>query len=212
MICWAFDGLTQDAEYVLGIKLAPVISTSRIQNDNENYDVIESSSSFKLSFGLVVDKMLTENYVLSTGLIYLPKGVNLGTELLNNDPQAGLSTFNDPDEYKLQYLQIPFTLKLFTNEIIPDGRLGFQLGVAPEIKVYEEALEPEDAVIQEFQTFNFPVVIGAGIDYRVGINTVLFGGITYQRGLTNIVKETRLGSEDLEIRSTVISIDAGIKF
>jgi len=200
------------SDYILGIKVAPVISSYRIQNTNDDYDIDNASSALKLSFGLVVDKKLTENYVLSTGLIYIPKGVELSTELLNTDPQAGLATFNDPDEYKLQYLQIPVTIKLFTNEFIPDGRIAFQLGMAPEIKVYEEALEPDNALVQKFQPFNLPVVLGAGVEYRVGINTILFGGVSYQRGLNNILKDTQLGSDELELRSTVVSIDAGIKF
>lgn len=200
------------SDYILGIKVAPVISSYRIQNTNDDYEIDNGSSALKLSFGLVVDKKLTENYILSTGLIYVPRGVNLATELLNTDPEAALPAFNDPDEYKLQYLQVPLTIKMFTNEFIPDGRIAFQLGMAPEIKVYEEALEPDDALVEKFQPFNLPVILGAGVEYRVGINTILFGGVSYQRGLNNILKDTQLGSDEFELRSTVVSIDAGIKF
>ena len=94
-------------------------------------------------------------------------------------------------------------------------RVYFQLGMALEIKLYEEAEAElvEQESIDAFQTFNVPIILGAGMEYRAGVNTVLFGGISYQRGLTNIVKNTNVNfADELFIKSTLISIDLGIKF
>ena len=164
-----------------------------------------------MSFGLVIDKEFTDSYTLSSGLIYVPKEV-----MISIAPDAGNPTpFNSLESYKLQYLQLPLTLKLFTNEVSPDLRAFFQIGMAVEIKVYEEPdlTLPEQEVVAEFQPINIPVVLGTGIEYSLGINTVAFVGVSYHRGLNNIVKTTNGAfAQELEVRSTVLSIDVGVKF
>ncbi|MCP4460883.1 MAG: PorT family protein [Cytophagales bacterium] len=211
LVLISLQTLAQGSNFKLGIKVAPVIHSTRILLDDQTVAITNDGSNTKLSFGLVVDKSLTDSYVFSTGLIYIPKEV-----MIDIAPDAANPiVFNNLESYKLQYLQIPLTLKLFTNEIKPDVRAFFQLGMALDIKVYEEAdltlVEPE--VIAQFQPINIPVVLGGGFEYNLGINTVFFGEVSYHRGLNNIVKTTNVSFEqDLEMRSTILSIDLGIKF
>ena len=209
----SFQGFSQDADYKLGIKVAPILNSSRVVLDDPNWTMTDGNGSFKLSLGLVVDKTLTDRYILSTGLVYMPKEFELAVAADPSlDPQP---EFNSSESYKLQYLQIPATLKLFTNEVKPDVAVYFQLGVAPEIKVYQE-VEPgldSNEVIAKFAPINLPVVLGAGFEYRAGLNTVAFAGFSYQRGLNNIVNTTdRTYADELSIRSTTLSRDLGIKF
>lgn len=201
----------QDSSIKLGLKLAPAFGSSRILLDDPSVTIDSDGSPLKMTFGLVVDKELAENYVLSSGLIYMPRQIGIS---LNNE-----GTFPDPlnssEDYKLQYLQIPATIKLFTNEVSPDMRIMFQLGMALEFKLYEEVEQdlPEQEAIDSFQPFNIPLILGMGMEYRAGVNTVLFGGLSYQRGLTNVVKDTNLNfADELSIKTTVLSVDLGIKF
>ena len=202
----------QESGLKLGIKIAPTFGSSRVLLDDPDVTVQSDGSSFKLSLGLIAEKEFGNNYLFSSGLVYLPKKVAIAA----NDG-TGTQTFNGAETYKLQYLQIPATVKLFTNEIQPDIRVYFQLGVALELKVYEEAdpnlTEPE--LIAQFSPFNVPVILGTGFEYRAGVSTVLFAGISYQRGLTNIINSTTNSytlAEELSVRSTLLSIDAGVKF
>jgi hypothetical protein len=207
----SFGTLAQDSSIKLGLKLAPTFGTARVLLDDPEVTIDNDASALKMTFGLVVDKELSENYVLSTGLMYMPKQVAIS---LNNEG-AFPDPLNTSEKYKLQYLQIPATLKLFTNEVSPDIRIYFQLGMALEIKLYEEveADLPEQESIDAFQPFNIPLILGSGIEYRAGVNTVLFGGISYQRGLTNTVKDTNLSfADELSIKTTLLSVDVGIKF
>lgn len=209
-LCSFFGVLGQDTDYALGIKLAPTINSSRVLLDDPNVLIDGDGSAMKFTVGLVFDKFLSDSYILSTGLIYMPKQINIGILADPADP-----TLNAAESYKLQYLQIPATLKLFTNEVKPDARIFFQLGMALEVKLYEEVeigLDQQE-VIDAFQPFNIPVILGTGVEYRAGVNTVLFGGISYQRGLTNVVKDTnRAFADELSIKTTVLSIDLGVKF
>ncbi len=187
------------AQVKLGLKLAPVISSNRAKNDLQTVE--NDGSKMKFSIGLVADKTLSDTYFLSSGLIYLPKRI----AFRNADGTV-------EEEYKLQYLQIPATLKLFTNELAPDLKAYLQVGSALEIKVFDEAEDPSFVNVEKFTPIDIPVILGAGIEYRAGINTTLFGGFSYQRGLINAVNEASAAFEDLQLRSTIFSIDFGVKF
>ena len=182
------------AQVKLGLKLAPVISSNRAKNDLQTVE--NDGSKMKFSIGLVADKTLSDTYYLSSGMIYLPKRVAFRT-----------ADGTVEEEYKLQYLQIPATLKLFTNELAPDMKAYLQVGTALEIKVFDEAEDPSFVNVEKFTPIDIPVILGAGIEYRVGINTTLFGGFSYQRGLINAVNEASAAFEDLQLRNTIFSID-----
>jgi hypothetical protein len=194
-----FSGLTM-AQTKLGLKLAPVASSNRANNINQ--DVEGEGSKMKVSIGLIVDKPLTETYYFSTGLVYIPKRVAFRFE----DPTI------EAEEYNLQYLQIPVSLKLFTNEVAPDVKVFFQVGAGLEFKVYEEKQDPNYFIVNEFNAMDLSVILGSGVEFRAGINTTLFGGFSYQRGLTNAMGESAVGYEDLQLRNTIFSIDLGVKF
>ena len=192
--------LCSEAQVKLGLKAAPVIVSNRVINDAR--DVEADGSSLKLSIGLIVDKPISDTYFLSSGLIYMPKRVAFRTE--DNTLK---------EEYKLQYLQLPATLKLFTNEIVPDMKLFFQVGGGIEINIFDE---PEDAsfiTIEKFNPLDFSVILGSGMEYRAGVNTTIFAGLSYQRGLSNTVNEMAMAANvtDLQIKTTIVSFDLGVK-
>lgn len=191
------------AQTNISLKFAPLISSNRVTNDQ--LDAENDGTSFKFSLGVVVDQPLSDTYSFSSGLIYVPKRV----AFIEKDT-AGVSF---TEEYKTQYLQIPLTLKLFTNEVAPDVKVFFQIGAGLEFKVFDEKEDPSYNAIEKFAAFDIPVILGSGIEYRAGINTTLFAGVSYQRGLTNVINSTNLGLyDDLEVRNTVVSFDLGVKF
>ncbi|MEO9869000.1 porin family protein [Ekhidna sp.] len=187
------------AQVKLGLKLAPVISSNRAKNDAQTVE--NDGSKLKFSVGLIADKTLSDTYFLSSGLMYLPKQV----AFRNADGTV-------EEEYTIQYLQLPVTLKLFTNELAPDFKAYLQVGSGLEIKVFDEPGDPSFVTVEKFTPIDIPVILGAGIEYRAGINTTLFGGFSYQRGLVNVVNEAATGFGDLQLRSTIFSIDLGVKF
>ncbi len=198
--------ITSFAQTKLGLKLAPVVSTNRVTNDAQSAE--KDGSAMKLSVGLIVDKPLSDTYFLSSGLIYLPKRA----AFIDNAPLAFDGT-PIQEEYTVQYLQIPISLKLFTNEVAPDFKVYFQVGGGAEIKVFDEPDDPSYTLINSFNPLDVSVILGTGVEYRAGISTTLFGGISYQRGLSNVIKDVTVAtSEDLAVRSTIVSFDFGVKF
>lgn len=203
---------TIQAQSKLGIKFSPSIATNRISLIDSLYDVEPAGSQFKFSMGLIYDHEITETYYFSTGIIFVPKYV--GFEVSEETDQPTSNYTKEPmEEYRLNYLQVPVSLKLFTNEVQPDTRIYFQVGMAAEFKVFNEQLEEEYDLIEEFKGFDSSVLFGTGVEFRAGINTTLFGGFTYQRGLANVIKTETWGfQEELHLRNTVVSLDLGLKF
>lgn len=200
------------AQSQLGLKFSPAISSNRIALIDSLYDVNTDASRFKFSLGLIYDHEITETYFFSTGLIFLPKSVafTVTDEADNNtDPYPG----EPKEEYQLNYLQVPLSLKLYTNEIQPDLRIFFQVGMATEFRIFSAPIEEDYDLISEFGAFDTSVIFGGGTEFRAGINTALFASVTYQRGLMNTLKsETFRFQEPLQIRNSYISLDLGIKF
>lgn len=196
----------------LGLKFSPAIASNRVSLVDSMYNVTSSTSSLKFSLGLIYDHQLAETYYFSTGLIFVPKQVAFTVTEAPGQPDADAPD-QPTQEYRLNYLQIPLSLKLYTNEIQPDTRVFFQVGLAPEIKVFDEPKEESYDLVAKFKPFDTSILFGAGAEYRAGVNTALFASITYQRGLINTLSAVNFGFQNpLYLRSTVVSLDLGIKF
>ena len=195
-----------EAQSKIGIKLSPTLSTNRIKYEGNDIAFSSDGVGGRFVFGPIYDHFITENYSFSTGLLYAPKRV--GIERRHPvDP-----TKNRAESYRLQYLQVPLTLKLFTNELALDTRLFFQLGGLLEIKISEKANVKDDPTITRFQFFDTGIHLGAGVEHRLGYNTVLFGGFFYNRGLVNSAAKTVELGDKLRINNDLLGLDLGVKF
>ncbi len=198
----------------LGLKFSPQMSIGRTLLTDNLRDFEPDDPGFKFGLGLVVDYGFAENYFFSTGINFMPKRVAF---LLSNEDGRPLpSGVNAFEDYNVQYLQLPLTLKLFTNEIQPDMKIFFQVGAAPEVKIYDQPVEESYDLVNQFQFVDAAAILGVGLEIKVGLNTALFGGFTYQRGLVNQIRTVNDSGinfqEDPAYRNTIVSLDLGIKF
>ena len=191
----------------LGLKFSPLFSSHKISLKSDQLEVYQGKTATRMSIGLIVDHPLTDTYFLSSGLIYLPKRVSINLE----EEDGGTAPTNPFESYDLNYLQVPLSLKLFTNEIAPDISLFFQVGLILEFKIFEQALNEDYEFISKFNFFDTAAIIGTGIEYRLGINTLFFTSISLQKGLINIINRTN-PEYPLVIRNQIVSIDVGMKF
>ena len=191
----------------LGLKFSPLFSSHKISLKSDQLEVFQGKTATRMSIGLIVDHPLTDTYFLSSGLIYLPKRVSINLE----EEDGGTAPTNPFESYDLNYLQVPLSLKLFNNEIAPDISLFFQVGLILEFKIFEQALNEDYEFISKFNFFDTAAIIGTGIEYRLGINTMFFSGISLQKGLINIINQTN-PEYPLVIRNQIVSIDVGMKF
>lgn len=193
------------SQATIGFTFSPLLSTNRVDydRDSQNRDFTSNDTGLRFSAGPIVDINLFENYYASTGILFINKRVGITA----ND--AGVKK---EEVYNLHYVSLPATMKLFTNEIALDTRVYFQFGTAFEFLVSQKPQEETNFYINEFRIFDAALLLGIGTEYQAGINTALFGGFTYSRGLINTVSETTQLENKLQIKNDLLSLNLGIKF
>lgn len=200
------------AQIKVGLKFSPTLASNRVEVDSEELEITSDGVGGRFVFGPVIDYFFGDNYAFSTGLLYAPKRVGLEVNYEPSDPNNPSEILKDAKEaYALQYLQIPATVKLFTNELALDTRLFFQLGGIAEIKIAEKEKQDESIYMESFRPYDFSLHLGAGLEHRMGYNTVLFGGFFYNRGLVNTAGKP-VNDIDLTINNDLVGLDLGVKF
>ncbi|MDN4166712.1 porin family protein [Cytophagales bacterium LB-30] len=196
--------LTAQAQVSIGIKVAPALSTNRVTNKELDYDFSTNGLGARLVIGPTFDIYLADNYDFHTGILFVPKYVGISRRFNATDAEV-------KERYKLQYLQIPLALKLYTDEIAIDKKIYFVIGGTTDIKIYEEPSRPSNFLITDFRTFDFTALIGAGLQLRVGPGTTIEAGFSYGRGLVNIARDTD-NNLNHTLKNDMLNLDLTIKF
>lgn len=186
----------------LGLKLTSSVITQRISSSFDSIDVSHGANAFVPIVSLFVDLPLSRNYYFSTGVGYLSKRVNL--VIKNNDDHQSKNK-----GYNIQYVQLPATLKLYTNEVALDKKIYMQFGPVFEIAVHTKDHHPEIELIDKIQPVDISLLFAAGMEFQLAPNTALQVGLSYSRGLVNIGSSN---SSDLIIKNDLYGIDIAIKF
>lgn len=178
----------------------------------ENPELNSKGARMGFAFGLTIDMMIAQNpnYAFNTGIL-----MNLadGGRLRYADAES--RSMNDQLEpvqtdvnLNFQWLEIPATLKLKTNQIgymTYFGQLGLQGGVklgAKQNGDYEFVNDERTVLIEDenansgTRLFNAGLLVGAGAEYNISGKTYIVFGITYYRGFTNVLKGNVLNTDD----------------
>ncbi len=177
---------------------------------------------FGFSYGILTDFMIARNpnYAFSTGILINSQGGTLTNsqyhdgETLSLDPNDPPGTLIDAfaetaeEKYKLQYLDIPLTLKLKTNEIgylTYYGQFGidlsFNLKGSKDIDYKFEgisapqSIEDQD-VNSDINAIRTALQVGGGVEYNISGDTYILVGIVWNNGLTNIFDQEEIKADD----------------
>lgn len=219
LLALVFSGATigaASAQVEIGLKVSPSISLLRTDSPSA-YGFQNQKSKLGIGGGIIVDYFFGQNYAFSTGLELTGKG---GT-VSYYDPSIGRRI---EQKIGLQYLQVPVTVKLFTNDIATDTKLYFQLGgslnaaIAGRINGDKRYTDPGNG--QETKAVKHVIIPdaalrgGIGVEYQLGQSTKLLAGISYHRGLFNIDNyfEDERKFKDVELKNSEFALDLGLKF
>ncbi len=189
------------AQVKFGLKAAPTLSFNRVEGNSDVTSYNPDGLGLRMQLGPIIDFEFKENHYFSTGVIFATKRVGLNVST-NNTPER-------IEDYSLHYLQIPLTLKLFTEEVGLDKKIYFQVGGTLDVRTKGET-EPNDFVTK-FNFMDASALLAVGIEYGFGIDTKLFGGIIYQRGLFNVINESAT-SDDWKVQNDLLGLEFGITF
>lgn len=194
-----------------GIFVNPLMSyfrtdVSRIEPDGSRIGV---------NFGLMMDKFFAEHYAFTTGIsIHSMGGVLNYREGKDNFSSSNGEINSLPNntsvKYKLQYLHIPFALKMRTTEI---GYFTYfaEVGLDPMLNIKSSAdissfSQKNLGVGDEIHLFYMAYHIGAGVEYRILGNTRLMTGISYMNGFSDVTSNNGNSAEKTVMHSFELRI------
>lgn len=212
------------AQVEIGLKISPSVTSLRAESTSTNA-FASDGSKFSFGGGLVVDYFFGENYAFSTGLLLTGKGGTITyTDRKNTGGFAGVVPFTATQKISTQYLELPVSVKLFTNEIAPATRLYFQVGGSVNVpigtrindsKFYtDQATGSETKASDHVLFIDADALAGLGVEYQLAKSTKVFAGVSYHRGLVDIDRYFEKSREfkDVTIKNSSVALDLGIKF
>ncbi|KAA9331579.1 PorT family protein [Hymenobacter busanensis] len=210
------------AQVEIGLKVSPSISTLRVDSP-ASLGFTSDGSKLGIGGGLVVDYFFGQNYAFSTGLQLTSKGGKIA--YIDQTAPGNANLVTRTQKISLQYVEIPVTVKLFTNDIATDTKLYFQVGgsvnaaVAGRIngsKFYTDpATGSEMKASKHFIIPDAALLGGLGVEYQLGQSTKVFGGLSYHRGLFNIERyfdKERTNMQGVTLKNNEVALDLGLKF
>lgn len=209
----------QDKSVRLGIKVSPNMGFIR----SDVKELKADGTRIGYTFGLMADFMLgtNQNYAFSTGLYLNNVGGKFKSDIsytLDNAVRTGvLST-----ELSSQYVEVPVTIKLLTNEIGYMKYFG-QLGFGAAFNVADKAtttvpsgsglvaLDKEDYK-DNIALFKASLIVGLGMEYNFSGATTLMVGVNYNNGFTNLFQDVKVGEKDAKAKQHYLELNLGMFF
>lgn len=222
----------------LGIQATPT-STWMDTNDNQ---ITSNGTKLGLNLGLMAEYYFADNYSLATGASIL---FNQGGGLTYNYdgnflPRAAADRMLTPTaaqfdsissgttiNYGIQYIEIPFSLRLRTNEFgyfryyaeLPMFTVAIKTQALADITGNNAGDNTEgENITSDVNPVTFKWGLGGGVEYSISPQLSLIGGIFYNASLIDITRngETKIFSSGLEEDSKAnlqsLSIRIGVLF
>ncbi len=171
-----------------------------------------------ISYGLIMDHFFGEKYALSTGAGIYFIGGNLAyadTVSIQTRYDTVLIPAGTRLNYRINYVSVPLGLKLKTVEI---GYKTFfvDLGIRALFRIKAKAstennLLQKDDIKEEINFFNMAYFFGGGLEYSLGGNTAITGGLYYARTFLDITSDN-IGKQSDYLNANILSLKIGVLF
>lgn len=173
----------QDQKFHFGLKIVP--SMTWLKPDNKGVE--RDGRRIGFGYGIQTEFRFQENYAIASGVQVTYRGGNLRTKdsLVNNSELV--------QKNRLQYVEVPFGLKMKTNEFGKTRYFG-QFGFSPGFNIAAKAdnnFEDDIDIQEDVNLFNLNMIVGAGVEYTLSGSTVLMGGIEFNNGFLDVFKDSR---------------------
>ncbi|HET6557628.1 MAG TPA: porin family protein [Prolixibacteraceae bacterium] len=181
------------------MQLAFTASPSVNWMNTSNRDVNREKIVLGYDFGLLGDIFFAESerYALQTGLLVVNTGGNLSYRMDQPFSYAGETLPADADiKYRLRYLDIPFSIKLKTNDFHRAYYWGL-FGLSGMVNIgargdSDDGALRKTSIHDEINMFNIGMNVGLGFDYGLGGSNSASFGLLFQNGLTDVTTDNAL--------------------
>jgi hypothetical protein len=206
LLFFASSGFAQDAGrsygFRLGLTAHPNFGWVKPQVGKSN------SVALGFAYGLLADFNFTENYSFSTGLTITTIN-GKSTEVITNSSQVPVEL-----KYKLQYIELPLTLKLRTvkiGEVRWYGQFGlsndFNIGAKQDGDMSGKSAYRDLNVSDNIKFYRAGLLLGAGGEFDLNGQTSITAGLTFNNGFTDITTD-----KDTSVRNHYLGINFGVFF
>ena len=218
----------KEKDFRFGFRVSPNISWVKSLSE----EIVPKGLGLGFSYGLMGDIRIRDNYALATEITITSLASKLGhTDTLVYFTQGVNQRYTGVEfAYRLQYLQLPVSLRLRTNEI---GKFFWwgQFGIAPGVLLsngLRTVSDPEyisgtyapNATERDFNGDNgrgvfkdnvsfirIPMLLGFGIEHRMNGNTMLNVGLRFDNGVTDFLRDKKARA-----RNNFMALQVGIFF
>lgn len=214
-----------DNELRLGFQLSPSFSWMTTDDNLIN----GNGANVGLKLGMISEYYFRENYAVVTGLNFaFNQGGTLrheqGGNLWPRSELSNLALDSLPDgvnlKYHIQYLEIPFGLKMRTKEFgylryfaeIPILSLGFKLQARGDVSGTAGLDSERENITEDVNLFNLTWGFGAGVQYALSESTALVGGIFYRQGFSDVTDDAGVRTDGTSEDSKGIVKSITIRF
>ena len=168
-----------------GLTASPLLSWNKADATNVDND----GSNVGFQYGVMADVNFEERYALGTGILITNAGGSIVTTMDSSTVTL---------DQKLQYLEVPVTLKLKTTQV---GYLSYfgQFGFTPGVPVRKRgdittvtngvSTTEDNAKLDNINDYNLALTVGGGIEYAIDNRTAIIAGIIFNNGFTNIIDD-----------------------
>ncbi|MGB0917094.1 MAG: outer membrane beta-barrel protein [Flavobacteriales bacterium] len=202
-------------KFKIGFNLSPAVDF--FQPNTEGVDL--DQAKMKFGYGMMAEYAFTNNYAIGFGLEHKMGGSSLD---FGADADARYLDQSDKEEYRLltrthryDYVNLPITLKLMTNEIgyfTYFGQFGVDVSVLVSSKAkdlrqlvtdsvdgmgafvsesFSDAAETDNFLGRYNQSMfvNVKLRVGAGFEWNFSGNTSLVVSVSYHNGFIDLMKD-----------------------
>lgn len=188
----------QDQKFHFGLKVSPTMAW--MKPDTKGVD--SEGAKLGFSYGIITEFNFQENYAIASGVQVTYRGGKLSfpNPLL---PGRFESTYN------IQYIELPITLKMKTNDLAGFRYFG-QFGFVPGVNISAKADIPgeDDADIKDdIVPVNVAMLIALGTEYTISGSTVLMTSLEFNNGFIDILE-----ANSAKARTNYIALNIGVLF
>jgi hypothetical protein len=176
-----------------GLTLSPQLSWMPAGDNN----IEGNGTAFGFSYGLLMDFLIPKNYAFATGIIISSDGGGLSylqPTAFNTFGKDSVFAAGTNVDYRLQYIVIPLSIKLRTNQIGYITYFG-QFGLRGGINVRSRAnltnlagntLDEKINFGEDVTPFDLGLLVGGGFEYEITGNTALHVALQYYNGFIDV--------------------------
>lgn len=207
---FAQDLRIPEYSFRLGLTAHPTIGWIKPEMGKTN------SVALGFSYGLLADFNFSENYTFATGLTITTingKSTEINVLPYYNPASSVAQTAYDL-KYKLQYVEVPLTLKLKTDkigEVRWYGQFGLSNGINIRARQSAEtgnsSITDNKNISKEINFYRAGLILGAGGEFDVARHTTITAGLTLNNGFTDIADD-----KSRKVRNHYLGLNFGVFF